>query len=59
MNIGASKGQPTPEFQNSLVDHPLWQAFLDEIEASRQADIAEQTCLADLELEKQMTLDLL
>ena len=41
-----------PEFKDSLGDHPLWQAFLDEMEANRQADIAEANRLADLELEK-------
>ncbi len=41
-----------PEFRDSLGDHPLWQAFLDEMEANRQADIAEANRLADLELEK-------
>ena len=36
----ASKGQPTPESQNSLVDHLLWPEFLAELQANRLADKA-------------------
>jgi len=45
-------GWPVPEFKHNLGDNPLWQALMDEIEANRQADIAEANRLADLELEK-------
>ncbi len=48
----ALEGRPALRFHDGLGDHPLWQALMDEIEANRQADIAEQTRLADLELEK-------
>ena len=30
----------TPEFQNSLADHPLWPDFLAELKANRLADKA-------------------
>ncbi len=43
---------PVPRFQEGLGNHPLWQEFLDEMEANRQADIAEANRLADLDLEK-------
>lgn len=46
-------GWPVPEFRHNLGEHPLWQAVLNEIEANRQADIAEANRLADLELEKE------
>lgn len=46
----AEGGWPVPEFKDNLGDHPLWQEFLDALEASRQADIAEANRLADLEL---------
>jgi hypothetical protein len=42
----------THRFQEGLGNHPLWQDYLAELEASRQADIAEANRLADLELEK-------
>ena len=45
-------GWPAKEFHKGLGDHPLWQALLDEIEANRQADIAEANRLADLALEE-------
>jgi len=48
----APEGRLAPEFHEGLGGHPLWQALMDEIEANRQADIVEQTRLADLELEK-------
>lgn len=39
------------QFQPGLGDHPLWEAFMDELKAQRQADIIESNRLADLELE--------
>jgi len=45
-------GWPVPEFKHNLGDNPLWQSLMDEIEANRQADIAEANRLADLELEE-------
>ncbi len=38
-------------FQEGMGNHPLWQEYLAELEASRQADIAEANRRADLELE--------
>ncbi len=38
-----------PKFHKGLGDHPLWQEFVDILEANRQADIAESNRLADLE----------
>ena len=51
--IGAldPKGWPVPEFKYRMEDHPLWQEYLAELEAKRQADIAEANRLADLEEE--------
>jgi|GEM_PF-6332744 len=45
------KGWPVPEFKYRMEDHPLWQEYLAELEANRQADIAEANRLADLEEE--------
>ncbi len=41
---------PMPPADKGLGDHPLWQMYLEELEASRQADIAEANRLADLEM---------
>ncbi|MGI4790312.1 MAG: hypothetical protein ACRYFS_15855 [Janthinobacterium lividum] len=48
----ADRTWPVPEFKDNLGNHPLWREFLDALEASRQADIAEANRLADLELLK-------
>ena len=40
---------PVPEFKYRMEDHPLWQEYVAELEANRQADIAEANRLADLE----------
>lgn len=40
-----------PRFHKGMGDHPLWQEYLDILEANRQADIAEANRLADLEEE--------
>ena len=45
------KGWPVLEFKYRMEDHPLWQEYLAELEANRQADIAEANRLADLEEE--------
>ena len=42
---------PVPDFKYRMEDHPLWQEYLAELEANRQADIAEANRLADLEEE--------
>jgi len=42
---------PMPPAETGLGDHPLWQMYLEEIKALRQADIAEANRLADLEME--------
>lgn len=49
--IPGSEGS-THRFQEGLGNHPLWQEYMAELEASRQADIAEANRLADLELEE-------
>lgn len=41
--------EPTHTFQEGIGSHPLWPMYLAELEASRQADIAEANRLADLE----------
>ncbi len=47
----AQSDWPVPTFHEGLGNHPLWQALMDEIEANRQADIAELNRMTDLELE--------
>ena len=42
--------EPTHTFQEGMGSHPLWPMYLEELEASRQADIAEANRQADLEL---------
>ncbi len=42
---------PVPRFQEGMGNHPLWQEYLAELEAIRQADIAEANRQADLALE--------
>ncbi len=56
-NINGSSAAKTSEpteathrFQEGMGSHPLWQEYLAELEASRQADIAEANRQADLEL---------
>lgn len=46
----AENGQPVHQFQPGLGDHPLWQMYMEEMQALRQADIAEGNRLADLEM---------
>jgi len=46
-------GRSVHRFSPGLGDHPLWQAFMDELKAQREADIAESNRLADLELEQE------
>ncbi len=45
-----SERWPIPPGEKGLGDHPLWQEYLAELEANRQADIAEANRLADLEM---------
>ncbi len=51
----AENGQPVHQFQPGMGDHPLWQMYMEEMEALRQADIAEGNRLADLEIGQQMS----
>lgn len=46
----ADDNRKVHQFQPGLGDHPLWQAFMDELKAQREADIAESNRLANLEL---------
>lgn len=48
--VSAAEGWPMPPAEKGLGDHPLWQEYLAELEANRQADIAEANRLADLEM---------
>ena len=49
----SNPGWPVPEFKHCLGDNPLWPEFMEELEKSRQADIAESNRLADLEMEQE------
>ncbi len=49
-SASAENGQPVHQFQPGMGSHPLWQMYVEEMEALRQADIAEGNRLADLEL---------
>ncbi len=46
-----AEGWPMPPAEKGLGDHPLWQEYLAELKAQREADIAESNRIADLELE--------
>ena len=46
----AESAQPVHQFQPGMGSHPLWQMYVEEMEALRQADIAEGNRLADLEM---------
>jgi hypothetical protein len=48
--VSAAERWPMPPAEKGLGDHPLWQEYLAELEANRQADIAEANRLADLEM---------
>lgn len=48
--VSAVERWPMPPAEKGLGDHPLWQEYLAELEANRQADIAEANRLADLEM---------
>ena len=49
---------PRHQFQPGMGDHPLWQEFMDIMQANREADIAEANRLADLELFERAQLKL-
>ena len=49
-SASADNAQPVHQFQPGMGSHPLWQMYLEEMKALRQADIAEGNRLADLEL---------
>jgi hypothetical protein len=49
--VCVDNGRRVHQFQPGLGDHPLWPAFMEELKAQREADIAESNRLADLELE--------
>lgn len=40
----------THRFQEGMGSHPLWQEYLAELKAQREADITESNRLADLEM---------
>ena len=46
----AESEQSVHQFQPGMGDHPIWQMYMEEMEALRQADIAEGNRLADLEM---------